>query len=112
MSNNNQLVPTGGMRGLVHRSDQRGLVRDLSGTERSRALAEARVEAHAEIQSLKVQAVGYVGQQAMQAVAMVSQLEGQLAQACPLAVTRLQGIADMTSMAIAQVVIDTAWKLH
>jgi hypothetical protein len=112
MSNSDQLVPTGGMRGLVHKADQRGLTRELSTTERSRALAEARIEAHAEIQSLKAQAVGYVGQQGMQAVAMVSQLEGQLAQACPMAVTRLQGIGDMTAMAIAQVVIDTAWKLH
>lgn len=108
----NQLVPTGGMRGFVDRADQRGLSRDLSRTERCRALAEARVEAHAEVQALKTQAVGYVGQQAMQATAMLSQLEGQLGQACPMAVTRLQGIGDITSMAIAQVVIDTAWKLH
>ena len=108
----NELVPTGGMRGLVQRADQRSLVRELSTTERARALAEARVEAHAEIQSLKVQAVGYVGQQGLQAVAMLSQLEGQLGQAVPLAVTRLEGIANMTAMSIAQVVADTAWKLH
>lgn len=107
-----QVVPTGDMRGFVDRTDHRGLRRDLSTTERARALALARVEAHAEVQSLKAQAIGYVGQQGMQAIAMVSQLEGQLGQACPLAVTRLQGIGDMTAMAVAQVVMDTTWKLH
>ena len=108
----NALVPTGGMSGMVHRSDQRGLMRDLSTTERARALALARVEGHAEVQALKTQAVAHVGQQAMQAIAMVSQLEGQLGQACPMAVTRLQGIGDMTAMAVAQVVMDTTWKLR
>ena len=44
--------------------------------------------------------IGFVGQQAMQAVTMVSQLEGQLGQACPLAVTRLQGIADITALSM------------
>jgi hypothetical protein len=47
----------------------------------------------------------------MQAVTMVSQLEGQLGQACPLAVTRLQGLADMTALSIAQVVADSARKI-
>lgn len=100
------------MSGMVHRSDHRGLRRDLSTTERARALALARVEAQAEVQALKTQALGYVGQQGMQAIAMVSQLEGQLGQACPLAVSRLQGIGDMTAMAVAQVIMDTTWKLR
>jgi hypothetical protein len=43
----------------------------------------------------------------MQAVAMMSQFEQQLGHACPLAVSRLQGIADMTAMGIAEVVADT-----
>ena len=44
-------------------------------------------------------------------VAMVSQLEGQLGAACPLAVSRLQGIADMTALSLAEVVSDAAQKL-
>lgn len=108
----NELVPTGGMSGMVHRADHRGLKRDLSTTERARALSLARVEAHAEVQALKTQAVSYVAQQGMQGIAMVSQLEGQLGQACPLAVSRLQGIGDMAAMAVAQVVMDTTWKLR
>lgn len=71
----------------------------------------ARLEVQAQMESAKAHAVGYVGQQAMQAVTMVSQMEGQLGQACPLAVSRLQGIADMTALAIAQVVADSARKL-
>lgn len=69
------------------------------------------LEARARIEAARAQAIGYVGQQAMQAVAMVSQMEGQLAQLCPLATTRLQGIADMTAFSIAQVVGDTVRRL-
>lgn len=86
--------------------------RALTGYERTRAVGMARIEVQAELEASKVHAVGYVGQQAMQAVTMVSQLEGQLGQACPLAVTRLQGIADMTALSIAQVVGDAARKLQ
>lgn len=74
-------------------------------------MAVATLEAKAQVESTRIHAVGYVGQQALQAVAMVSQLEGQLAQICPLATTRLQGIADMTALAIAQTVGDASRRL-
>lgn len=43
----------------------------------------ARLEEKAQIESAKAHAVGYVGQQAMQTVTMVSQMEAQSGQACP-----------------------------
>lgn len=89
----------------------RALARSLGCLERSKTLGLARVESAAQLEAARAHAVGYVGQQAMQAVTMVSQLEGQLGTMCPLAVTRLQGIADITAMSIANVVMDAARKL-
>lgn len=94
MSSN--LIPGSGMTGLSRQD--RSLARQLDGMERSKVVSMARIEQQAQREAAKVHAVSYVGQQALHAVAMVSQLEGQLGQACPMAVTRLQGIADMTGL--------------
>ena len=74
------LIPAtgGGNSNFLGRREDRGVVRQIGGPVGSKA------------------------------VAMVSQMDGQLGQACPLAVTRLQGIADMTALSIAQVVADSA----
>ena len=104
------LVPAAGSDFLSRRED-RAVSRALAGLNRSTDLGLARLEHQAQMESAKAHAVGYVGQQAMQAVTMVSQLEAQLGQACPMAVSRLQGIADMTALSIAQVVADSARKL-
>lgn len=101
------LVPTS----HLVRSPGRALARQAAALDHCRQLGLARIEAQAQLEAARAHAVGYVGQQAMQAVAMVSQLEGQLGTMCPLAVTRLQGIADVTAMAIAQVVMDTGRRL-
>lgn len=97
--------------GLVRSRDDRVLSRQLAHLERSRSVGIARLEVAAQLEAARVHAVGYVGQQALQSVAMVSQLEGQLAQICPMAVGRLQGIADLTALAIAQVVSDSHRRL-
>lgn len=107
---NTELVPFTTSTGHDRR-ESRAMVRQIEGFERSKTVALARVEAQAQIEAGKTHAVGFVGQQAMQAVAMVSQLEQQLGEACPIAVTRLQGIADMAALSMAQVVADTARKL-
>lgn len=108
----NEPVPSRSLSGLVERRESGVLRRNMAGLERSKVLGMARIEVQAELQATKVHAIGYVGQQAMQAVTMVSQLEGQLGQACPLAVTRLQGIADMTALSMAQVVAETTRKIE
>ena len=104
-----ELMRTGGS--PLSRYEQRSSGRAVARTQANTEVALAKVESQALQQVAKAQAVGYVGQQAMQTVALVSQMEQQLGQACPLAVTRLQGIADMTALSVAQVVADTARKL-
>lgn len=91
----------------LRRSQSRQVSRALSGLELHTRMASARIEAAAEVQALKADAVTYVGKRAMQDVAMISQLEHQLASLVPLAAGRLQAIADMTSLSIAEVVADT-----
>ena len=100
-----------GSRGLAAGRAERAHSRALSATSRSRDLAISRLEAQAQVEAARMHAIGFVGQQALQAAAFVSQMEGQLAQAVPLATTRLQGIADMTALAIAQEVASAARRM-
>ena len=53
-----------------------------------------------------------VTQRGLQGVAFISQVEGQLGQTVPLAVTRLQAIADIGALGVGQIVMDTANKLR
>ena len=102
------LVPS---KGYISPRRARVASRELCDLEVRKEVEIAEIEVQAQIEAAKTHAVGYVGAQAMQAVTMVSQLELQLGQACPLAVTRLQGIADMTALSISQVVMDSARKI-
>ena len=79
--------------------------------EAQQASTMARIEAQAQVQAAKIHAAGFVGQQGLHAVAMVSQLESQLSQIVPAAVTRLQGVADLAALSIAEIVSETARKL-
>jgi hypothetical protein len=91
----------------LSRSAQRSLDRqDESALLQMNAIASA-----AQIESARVHAIAHVGQQAMFAVTTVSQLEGQLGTMCPMAVTRLQGLGDMTALAVAQVVADLTHRI-
>lgn len=72
----------------------------------------AQIEATADLQAAKTDGVAYVGRRAMQNVALLSQLEVQLAQTVPAAVSRLQAIADITAMGLSEVVIDSVHKLR
>ena len=85
--------------------------RALSRLDAGTRLAVARVDQVAEVQASKVQAVAEVGARGLQAVALVTQLEQNLATQVPLATSRLQAIADMTALNIAQIVSDTVWRL-
>ncbi len=70
-------------------------------------LRQAQIQDEAELQVERVQAVGYVGQQGMQVVALVSQMEGNLANLVPLATSRLQAIGDIVALEVADVVSQT-----
>ena len=107
MSNVQTYVPTLSEIGLSRRTS-----RGLANLQNDGVLQVAKIEQSALIQTSKVDAVTYVGRAAMQQVAMVSQLEQQLAQAVPMATPRLQGIADITAVALAEVVVDTATRMR
>lgn len=92
--------------------EQRQVGRALSRLESQRVVGLAELEVKAELQAVKAEAVGYVGKSAMQTVALISQLEVQLGQMVPAAVTRLQGIADMTALGVAEVVAESVRKLR
>lgn len=96
---------------LESKRRDRVLDRHLTMIDTRKVVGLAELEAKAQLEAARVHAVGYVGQQALQSVAMVSQLEGQLAAICPMAVGRLQGIADLTALAVAQVVSDAHRRL-
>lgn len=85
--------------------------RHLARVDANTSMELATMNAGADLQAARVQAVCHVGRQAMQSVAMVSQLEGQLGQMVPLAVSRLEAIADMTAFATAEIVADTARRI-
>lgn len=95
----------------VARMDERIASRQISRINSQTDVGLAVVEQQAMLQVARADAVAYVGRAGMQAVAMVSQFEAQLGQVCPMAVTRLQGIADMTALGIAEVVADTVAKV-
>lgn len=100
------------LHGLSRSLVSRPLGRALARIEDDTAIQIARVEARADIDASKVDAVTVVAQRAMQGVAFVSQIEQQLGQAVPIAVTRLQAVGDLATLAMGQVVTDSVTKLR
>jgi hypothetical protein len=104
-----ELVRSGG---TLSRRDARELGRELSRMDGRGRLALARIDQEAELQAERVSAVAYVGKRALHEVTMVSQLEPQLSALVPSATPRLQGIADLTALAMADVVSETVRKVR
>ena len=95
----------------LSRRDAR-LVRRVTKDEDVRStVALVRIDHEADRQAARVQAVGYVGQQALHSVAMVSALETQLREMVPAAAGRLNGIANVAALGMAQIVSDTVRKV-
>jgi len=82
--------------------------RALSDIQRSSMIGVARADAAATVHAAEVDAVAAVAQRAMQGIAFVSQVEQQLGQVVPLAVTRLQAIGDLAALGMGQVLADAA----
>jgi hypothetical protein len=97
---------------VTSRVQSRQLGRSLARIEDDTAVQIARVEARADIDASKIDAVTVVAQRAMQGVAFVSQIEQQLGATVPIAVTRLQAIGDLATLAMGQVVTDSVSKLR
>jgi hypothetical protein len=105
------LIPSPGD-GLVATRGGRAASRFEQRTYVQTRMALAQIEQAADLQAARVEAVAYVGKQGMQAVAFVSQVEQQLAQLVPLATGRLQALADITALSVAEVVGDTVRKVR
>jgi hypothetical protein len=85
-----EVVPTG-VGALVERKADRLARKQVEQLQRTKRVGLARLEMQAQLESARAQAVGYVGQQAMQTVAMVSQLEGQLGCCLPVGGVQVAG---------------------
>ena len=103
-----EVVPFGG--GLARR-ESRAVGRELSRLDGRGRLELARINQQADLQAERIAAVGYVGKTALHEVAMLSQLEVQLSCLVPSATPRLQGIGDLTALAMAEVVGETVRKV-
>lgn len=103
------LVPFGG--GLAKR-ESRVAGRELARLDALGRLEMARIGQAADLQAERLGAVGYVGKRALQEVAMLSQLEVQLSALVPGAMPRLQGIGDLTALAMADVVSETLRRVR
>jgi hypothetical protein len=84
----------------------------LNGIEVASRIDLARLEAAADFQTATADAVAHVGRCAMHDVALLSQVEQQLATAVPIASGRLAAIADLTAVALSEVVAETATRLR
>lgn len=104
----NELVRAGG--GLMGR-DSRTLGRELSRLDGRGRIELARIDQEADLQAERLSALAYVGKRAMHEVTLLSQLEIQLSALVPAAMPRLQGIGDLTSLAMADVVSETVRKV-
>ena len=72
----------------------------------------ARIEHKAVEQAAKVDAVGFVTVTGMHRVAMISEVEQQLAKLSPLGISRVEAIANFGALGIAEVVADTVRKVR
>lgn len=86
--------------------------RQLERLESQALVRSGQIDLEAQLQVARVQAVAYVGRQAMFGVAMISETEAQLGQTVPEARGRVAAIANLTAMGMAEVVADTTRKVR
>jgi hypothetical protein len=103
-----EMVPFGGQ---LAKRGSRHVRRELSLLDGRGQVEMARVNQAADLQAERIAAVGYVGKRALHEVAMLSQLEVQLSSLVPTAMPRLQGLGDLTALAMADVVSETVRRV-
>lgn len=94
------------------RSEDRDTVRALVRMEVDTTVEVAETRHIASRQAAKIDAVTYVGEIGMGRVAFLSDREQHLARLCPIATSRLEAIANLTALGIAEVVADTVRNLR
>ena len=103
-----EIVPFGGQ---LAKRESRYVRRELAQMEGRGRVELARINQAADLQAERVSAVGYVSKRALHEVTMLSQLEVQLTALVPAAMPRLQGIGDLTALAMADVVSETVRRV-
>lgn len=106
---NNYLVPVGS--GVMGGRESKATGKMLARMDSRQVVKQTQIQNEAELQVERVQAIGYVGQQGMQVVAMASQMEANLASLVPLATSRLQALGDILSLEVAEVVCQTVRRV-
>ncbi len=96
----------------IRRTEARQLARTLGSLETDLRLETTQIDAAAEVQARRAQAIGRVARTGMHEVAIVSKVETCLATMVPLASGRLAAIGDMAALSIAEVVNDTSPQLR
>jgi hypothetical protein len=69
---------------MVERRESKATGKTLACMDSRQVVKQTQIQNEAELQVERVQAIGYVGQQGMQVVAMASQMEANLASLVPL----------------------------
>jgi hypothetical protein len=103
-----EMVPFGSR---LAKGESRAVSRELSRLDGRGRVEMARINQAADLQAERIAAVGYVGKRALHEVAMLSQLEVQLSSLVPAAMVRLQGLGDLTALAMADVVSETVRRV-
>ena len=106
------LIPYGRSGGSLSRRDARTVGREMARLSAQTGLQLASIEQTAVVQAARVDAVAYVGRAAMREATMLTQIETELATLAPGAAGRLQAIADLTALAMIEVVTDTGKRVR
>jgi hypothetical protein len=92
--------------------EARDLSRNLSRLDGHGRLKLSRIGQVAELQAATVRAIGYVGKTAMHQTATIGQVEQVLGRLAPATSDRLQGMAELTALAMAEVLGETARRMR
>lgn len=90
----------------------RALGKQLSRMEGTAMIRAVETDIEARMSALKLSAVASLGSSAQQQVAMLTQMEMELAKASPAASGRLDMLGTVTSLAMTEIVTDAAAKLR
>lgn len=86
--------------------------REVALIEANLAVRQTAVDAAGELQRAKLGTIASTGGYAMQRATLVTQMEQQLALACPASSGDLDVLKTLTVMSMGQVVVDTASKVN
>jgi hypothetical protein len=104
----NQIVPFAG----AGRRELRQISRNLTRLNGQGQFELARIDQEAELQSERIHAVGFVTSAAMREVALLAEMEQQLAALTPAAANVLQGINNIGAISMADILADTVRKVR